>query len=183
MIMEGSGRTAPSRRPLAPSQLLSWAHKALTIINKLIIACASLALIAASVILSYSVMVRALLRAPTYWQDEASVFLLVGATFMTAAYVQSERGHVAIEAVTSLLSARMNHFRTMIVDLATLAFCLFFSWKSWTLWHEAVVDGQISSSTWGPPLWIPYSLMAVGMSLLCLQLIVQIALALEETPS
>ena len=55
-----------------------------------------------------------------------------------------------------------------------MAFCVFFGWKSWTLFHEAWVDSQTTSSTWGPPLAIPYGLMSTGMTLLCLQLIVQV---------
>ncbi len=65
--------------------------------------------------------------------------------------------------------------------MVSLAFCAFFAWKSWTLDHEAWIDGQTSQSTWGPPLWIPYTLMAAGMSLLCLQFILQIAEALLYT--
>ena len=39
---------------------------------------------------------------------------------------------------------------------------------------EAYVDGQVSNSMWSPPLAIPYVLMAVGMTLLCLQILLQI---------
>lgn len=103
------------------------------------------------------------------------MFLLVGATFMTAAYVQQNRGHIGIEAFVGLLSPLANRIRLWLVDAATLLFCAFFTWKSWTLAHEAYVDGQVSNSMWSPPLAIPYSLMALGMSLLCVQILVQLA--------
>lgn len=149
-------------------------------LNWVIVALASAALVAACVILSYSVAARYFWKIPTYWQDEAAVFLLVGATFMSSAFVQQQRGHVAIGALVSVLPPGLNRVRALLVDVASLAFCGFFAWKSFGLLHEAWVDGQVSSSTWAPPLWIPYSLMAVGMSLLCLQLMVQVAAGLTR---
>jgi TRAP-type C4-dicarboxylate transport system permease small subunit len=154
--------------------------RSLAILNRIIVAFAALALVAACAILSYSVLSRALFKAANYWQDEAAVFLLVGATFMTAAHVQQHRGHIGIEAFVGLLSPLMNKIRLWLVDAATLLFCGFFTWKSWTLAHEAYVDGQVSNSMWSPPLAIPYSLMAFGMSLLCVQVLVQLALPLAR---
>src|SRR6185369_4846348 len=110
----------------------------------------------------------------TDWQDELSVFLIVGAVFMSSAAIQAQRGHVAIEAVVSILPAGANRIRQLFVDIASLLFCGFFSWKSWTLLEEAWTENHHSGSTWGPPLWIPYSLMAVGMTLLTLQLLLQV---------
>jgi TRAP-type C4-dicarboxylate transport system permease small subunit len=61
------------------------------------------------------------------------------------------------------------------VDVASLAFCAFFSWKSWTLLREALVEGHTSATSWAPPLWIPYGAMTLGMSMLCVQIALQLA--------
>jgi TRAP-type C4-dicarboxylate transport system permease small subunit len=154
--------------------LVAAFERTLSFCNSVIVVLAALALIAACVVLSYSVLGRALFHAANYWQDEAAVFLLVGATFMTAGYVQSQRGHIGIEAFVGLLPPLVNRIRLWLVDVASLLFCSFFTWKSWTLAHEAYVDGQVSNSMWSPPLSIPYGLMALGMTLLCLQILLQI---------
>jgi TRAP-type C4-dicarboxylate transport system permease small subunit len=154
-------------------------ERVLSICNGILVVLAALALIAACAILSYSVLGRALFQMANYWQDEAAVFLLVGTTFMTTAYVQSQRGHVAIEAFVGLLPPLANRIRLWLVDVASLLFCAFFTWKSWTLAHEAYTDGQVSNSMWSPPLAIPYGLMACGMTLLCAQLLLQIIIPLS----
>jgi len=147
-------------------RLVSW-------INRLMVTLGSFGLAAASIILSYSVISRSLFKATTDWQDEAAVFCLVGVTFLCAAFVQEHRHHVGISAVAGMLPAPLERLRVFLLDAVPFIFCGFFSWKSWTLWHEAWVDGQVTSSSWGPPLSIPYGLMAAGMSLLCLQLFLQ----------
>lgn len=159
--------------------LVAAFERALALCNRIIVFLAAIALIAASAILSYSVIGRALFHSPNYWQDEAAVFLLVGVAFMTSAYVQGQRGHIGIEAFVGLLSPMANRVRLWLVDVASLLFCAFFAWKSWTLTHEAWVEGQVSNSMWSPPLSIPYGLMAVGMSLLCVQILLQIVIPIS----
>jgi TRAP-type C4-dicarboxylate transport system permease small subunit len=138
----------------------------------------SIALVIAGIVLTYSVLSRYFLHLSTDWQDELSVFLIVGAVFMSSAAIQARRGHVAIEAVTGLLPDRANRARQFVVDIASLAFCAFFAWKSWLLLDEAWTENFHSESTWGPPLWIPYSLMTVGMTLLGLQILLQVIVEL-----
>ena len=74
-----------------------------------------------------------------------------------------------------MLPPGVERFRLVLVDVMTFAFCAFFAWKSWTLFHEAWVDKMTTSSTFAPPLAIPYGLMAVGMTLLVAQVALQIA--------
>ena len=159
--------------------LVAALERALALCNNVIVVFAALALIAACAILTDSVLGRALFQSPNYWQDEAAVFLLVGATFMSSGYVQARRGHIGIEAFVGLLSPTVNRIRLWLVDVASLLFCAFFAWKSWTLANEAWVDGQVSNSMWSPPLAIPYVLMALGMTLLCAQILLQIVIPLS----
>lgn len=165
--------------PATPRWLVPLA-RALVVVNRGVMMLGMVALLAAALILSSSVVTRYFLHASTDWQDEASVFCLIGATFLCSAFVQAIRGHVGIEAVSSLLSPRVNRVRIALVDLGCLAFCVFFAWKSFTLLHEAWAEGQTSSSSWAPPLWIPYLLMSLGMLLLSLQLALQCVVSVNK---
>ena len=172
---------APVKPPIPASAPLAWLAAALDKFHKLAVLLGMIALVVTSCILTYSVVVRYFFHQPTDWQDEASVFMLVGVIFLCSPYVQSLRGHIGIEAVAGFLSPAANKVRLFIVDLVSFLFCAFFAWKSWTLFHEAWVDGQTTSSTFAPPLWIPYSMMALGMTILTLQLLLQVLVRLTGT--
>ena len=149
-------------------------HRLLSRLNRLLTGFSMLALIAAAGVLTLSVLLRYFLKVPTDWQDETAVFLLVGVTFLTGASVQAARGHVAIELLSEFLAPGAEKWRRRLGDVVSFLFCGFFAWKSWVLLQEAIVEGETTSSTWGPPLWIPYSMMAFGMTLLAVQLLLQV---------
>jgi len=147
--------------------------RVLALLNRAIVVLSAIALVLASCVLTYSVVLRYFTSIPTDWTDEFSVFLLIGMSFLAAGWVHSQRGHVAIEAVSAILPARVNAWRLLVVDLLSGLFCAFFAWKSWTLFDEAWVGGYYSDTAWAPPLWIPYFLMSAGMTLLTIQIFVQ----------
>jgi TRAP-type C4-dicarboxylate transport system permease small subunit len=166
---------APAKAPPVPDHavLRSFAL-VLARLNAMLLKLSMGAIVLTALILTYSVVSRYFFKVPTDWQDEASVFMLVGVTFFCTAWVQSQRGHIGIEALATLLPPRANAARLFLVDLVSCLFCAFFAWKSWALFHEAWVDGQTTSSTFAPPLWIPYAMMALGISILALQILVQV---------
>jgi len=168
------GLEVASKEQTAERGVLATLTRIMDRINQEIMRLGTIALLAASCILTYSVLTRYFLKVSTDWQDECSVFLLVGSIFMCSAYVQSYRGHVGIEALASILPASINRVRRVVIDILSLAFCAFFSSKSWAMFHEAWSENQTTSSTWAPPLWIPYGLLALGMTLLSVQLLLQI---------
>lgn len=133
-----------------------------------------------SIIICYGVVMRYFFSSPTDWGLELSIFLLIIATFMSAGYTQLLRGNVSIEVLDHLLSPRANKWRYLTGDILSLVFCTILTWNSWQYFHEAFQDGRVSNSTWGPRLWIPYIFMAIGMTMLTLQLLVQVVDALIE---
>jgi TRAP-type C4-dicarboxylate transport system permease small subunit len=155
--------------------MLERLSRGLGLINRLLAGVSMAAMLVACGVLTSSVVTRYFLKLPTDWQDELSVFLLVGATFLSGAYVQSARGHIGIGLMAGFLTPRGNRVRIWVCDVLSLLFCSFFAWKSWALLLEAVHEHQTTDSTWAPPLWIPYGLMATGMTLLSLQLALQAA--------
>jgi len=159
--------------PAPPAGARGVLERALAGVNRIVMIGGMAALLVASLVLTYSVFSRYLFRAATDWQDEVAVFCIVGAVFLAGAWVQAQRGHIGIEAVASILPPRIDRVRRFAVDVMSLAFCAFFAWKSWTLFHEAWRDHMTTSSTFSPPLTIPYGLMASGMTLLVLQLVLQ----------
>lgn len=165
---------APVRPEVPRNPALAGFARALERVNGILLTLSKLAMVATAIMLTVAVVARYFFKIPTDWQDDATVFALVGVTFFSCAYVQSFRGHIGIEAVASLLPPVVNAARLFIVDLLSFLFCAFFSWKAWSLCHEAWRDGQTTSSTLAPPLWIPYSMMAAGMTLLTIMILVQL---------
>jgi TRAP-type C4-dicarboxylate transport system permease small subunit len=178
----GADAAAPAPPPPGPGGVLVALDRALAQVNRVMTLAGRIALLLASLVLTYSVVSRYLVKAATDWQDEVAVFCIVGAVFLAGAWVQAERGHIGIEALASILPARANRVREAIVDVLSLAFCAFFAWKSWTLFHEAWVDKMTTSSTFSPPLTIPYGLMAAGMTLLVAQLALQVVRHFVRAP-
>ena len=154
--------------------VLGLAQAGLDAVNTLMAVLSALALGVAGAVLTWEVIGRYFFAIPSDWQDELSTFLLIGATFGSAAWVQARRGHVAIDALTHVLPPALDAARRLLADLLSLAFVTFFAWKSWTLLLEAIDEGQTTPSAWGPPLWIPYGCMTAGMALLAVQLALQV---------
>ncbi|MDT7951487.1 MAG: TRAP transporter small permease [Acetobacteraceae bacterium] len=156
------------------SGALGAAQSALGVVNGVLAVVSAIAIAAAGLVLTWEVMGRYFFAIPSDWQDELSTFLLIGATFGAAAWIQARRGHVAIDALTHVLPPGLDEVRRVLADLLSFLFVTFFAWKSWALFYEAWDEGQTTPSAWGPPLWIPYGCMALGMSLLSLQLLLQV---------
>ncbi len=135
---------------------------------------AALCLVAAAVIVTEAVVVRKILGISTIWQIEASVFLLIFTVFAGAPFVQKNEHHLNVDLVIIHLSPRTREILLIIVSIFTGLIAALLAWYAWPMWWETVVGNEHSESLWGPPVWIPYFFLPLGMTLLFLQYIVYI---------
>jgi TRAP-type C4-dicarboxylate transport system permease small subunit len=167
-------------QPQLRGGVLGLAQAGLDGVNTVMALLSALAILAAGLVLTWEVIGRYFLGIASDWQDELSTFLLIGATFASAAWTQARRGHVAIDALAHVLPPGADRVRRLLADLLSFAFVAFFAWKSGQLLGEAWEEGQTTPSAWGPPLWIPYGCMTSGMALLALQLALQVLTGLSR---
>ena len=132
-------------------------------------------LVASSIIVTEGVITRKLFSISAVWQIEASVFLLIYACFLGAAYAQMHEHHLNVDLVITHLSPKWGKITVIIAAMVSCLICGVIAWYSWPMWWKAVVHHEHSDSLWGPPLWIPYLSLPLGMSILFFQYIVYIA--------
>lgn len=135
---------------------------------------AGLLVAVSAVVLTAEVLLRYFLGSPSDWALELCIYMLIASTFISAAYTLAARGHVNIDIVDALLAAGVNRWRLLFADLGAAGLCGFVAANAWRLTATAWGEGWVSNSTWGPKLWIPFAFIALGMTLLALQYLVQI---------
>lgn len=133
--------------------------------------CAAAMIVAAVAITCQMIFIRFVLNGSTIWQTEAVVYLMIAATLVGLPYVQRLRGHVNVDLVPLMLpmpARRVLAVVTLLLSIVILGAMLFYAYE---VWHMAWDRGWTSDTVWGPPLWIPYLSLPVGLGLLILQLV------------
>src|SRR5260370_2029146 len=98
-MMHGPVRDQNDRtNAAAGNTLVAALERGLGFCNNVIVVFAAVALIAACVVLSHSVLTRALLHSPNYWQDEAAAVLAVRGPFIDPAHVARQRSPIRTHA-------------------------------------------------------------------------------------
>lgn len=147
--------------------------RAIEVVTGLFGAGAALLLVAATCVVSQMIFVRAVLGWSTIWQTDFVIYSATASIFLGAAYVLSQRGHVGVDVVVSMLHGR----RRRIVERAAMAlgflFCAAMTYASWHFFHEAWANGWRTETVWAIPLWIPTLPLPLGFALLCLQYVAE----------
>jgi len=136
---------------------------------------AALCLAAACVIVCQMVVLRYGLGASTIWQTEFVTYAVVASTLIGSPYVLLARGHVNVDLLPHYLGHTGRMILALIASALGLVFCLVLGWSGWLYFHEAWVEGWVTETVWAPPLWIVLFPLPVGIGILTLQYVTDIA--------
>jgi TRAP-type C4-dicarboxylate transport system permease small subunit len=111
----------------------------------------------------------------TIWQIDVVTYSIVAATFIGSPYVLLYRGHVNVEILPLHLGPRARFWLAIVTEAVSLAFIAVLWWLCTKYWYEAYSENWRSNTVWRARLWIPYLSMPVGLGLLVLQYLAEIA--------
>ena len=117
------------------------------------------------------VFVRYVLGQNTIWQTDFTTWSLVAATFIGSPYVLMTRGHVNVDIIPHYTGQKVRLPLAIFSALVTLVFAVVMLVLTTQFWKEAWDNSWVSDTMWRARLWIPYSSMPIGLSVLVLQCI------------
>src|SRR5919197_1961859 len=132
-------------------------------------------LIAAAVlVVCHMVFVRYVLNHNTIWQTDFTTYSLIAATFVGSPYVLMTRGHVNVDILPHYSGPRTRYWLAVGASATTLLFAIVLAVLTAAFWWESWTQKWVSDTMWRARLWIPYSSMPIGLTLLSLQSVAEL---------
>lgn len=126
-------------------------------------------LLVSTLVICEAVALRYFIGAPTVWQTELSIYLLMFAAFVGGAYGLKHGDHVNVDIVIDKLPRRARGVATIVAAVLGLLFVAVVAYISFGLWWHATETGQRSGTAWNPRMTFPYFIIPLGTTLMSLQ--------------
>lgn len=145
----GSDDAAPdgssSPEPLRWRPLMAGMRRVRAVLDRLLAGLCIVIFTALVVIVSWQVFTREIGNYSAPWTEEAARYTFVVLALVAAAYVFSERGHIAVEMLVEKLPERGQLVMGIVIEAIVTAFTLFtFVWGGWRISQNAW-DQQLST--------------------------------------
>ena len=118
----------------------------------------------------YGVVMRYVFNSPVSQVAELTEYMMVALTFLTIAYIQHARRHVAVSFFVIRQGERTQWLLDIITIGIALAAFMLITWASWKYAQQAW-QFKFTSEEAGFPLFPPRLLVPLGSFLMCLRLI------------
>ena len=122
-----------------------------------------------ALLVAYEVAARYVFDAPTLWNQDLCIYLLLWAAFLGLAPAERAGEHIRIDLLFSKLPPRARHWIELLTYLAVAGFALLVAWTGAEAALQSYHFGRRSLSLFSVPMWIPQSCVPVGMALMAIE--------------
>jgi TRAP-type C4-dicarboxylate transport system permease small subunit len=133
----------------------------------------ALAVAVMAALVTVEVLARSFASVSTLVADEMAGYLLVVLAFFGLAETLRAGAFIRVEFVDRWLGADARRRLEAVLFVVALAYTVLLAWEFWRLTMQSFRFGSTSLQVSRTPLWIPQACMAVGASILALQLVVE----------
>lgn len=119
--------------------------------------------------IGYDALMRHFFARATSWSMEVNAFLLVYLALVTAADTLRRGEQIGISFFVEKTPEGVRRSTAVIVSMIGAVFSFVLTWRGFLMAHDAFSFGERVSSSFGTPMWLPYSLIPIGFGALGLQ--------------
>lgn len=153
------------------TELRSKAAGIIDSIIRFLAAIAGLLLAIMAIIVSYNVVMRYFVGKPPVWAIETTEYILVFSTFLAAAWVLKQDGHVKIDILVVRLPRKSQHVLNVVVAFLGIVACGLLAWygiqATYSLYCRDVI--MIKMIPW--PKWVLVAPIPIGILFTLVQFI------------
>lgn len=137
-----------------------------TVVIRLAESLCSVCILAITAIVMYEVIARSMLDAPTIWVQECAVYLLIAVAFFGLAPTEHVGENIRIDILSRHFPPPVRHWLEIATCLLIALFAAVAGWGGWQMVQQSLRFGRRSPTLLAVPVWIPQSLLPIGMALL-----------------
>ncbi|WP_112320633.1 TRAP transporter small permease subunit [Oceanibium sediminis] len=144
---------------------------------------AAAALVAMVAFIAYEIVLRYFFSTSTFVQDEFLGYGLSVCIVWSLGYTMENGSMIRVNLLSTRLSYNQQRWLDAIGALATGVLVLGLAWMFWVRAARAYERGTVSATSAEVPIWIPESLILVGLLLFALQLVAHALQRINDHPS
>lgn len=125
-------------------------------------------------LISYDVVRRYAFNQPTYYTNEISGYMLVGVAFFGVATTFRADRHTAAKFIVLRLPPKVRAWLELVTLIISFVVMVVVTWYSCGLVVTSFVRKATTPSLLETPLFIPQAMVPLGLSALCLEILLKI---------
>ena len=158
----------PSSRPELKTKIFSGL---LSRIEKIGASISAIFIVAIMVTTTLDVFLRYVFNHPIKGAYELEEMMLVSIAYLGLSYVQSQRGHIRMDVLSSKASGSLQLVLRLLGDAIFLAIAIIITWQMGIATWNAWLIGDFFMGLVHFPLWPPYLVITLGTGLVSIRLI------------